>query len=110
MPSSGQQAQVQCCLISLLLFSILNILGDIFPFEAVGNHFLRKPCQMVSSFRSLLADNSQDYALYSSLLRTQALIRLGIFILLSVRTYFNSFHFWMKCGMLDNGKDLRRCR
>ena len=46
---------------------------------------------------SSLAVNSQDCALYNKRLRTQAsriLIRLDIFILLSVRTNFNSFHFW----------------
>ena len=70
---------------------------------------------MVSSFLSSLADNSQDCALYSSPLRTQAskiLICLGIFILLSVRTFFlahSTFGRQMKCVMLDNGKDVRRC-
>ena len=71
--------------------------GGFFRLKPLIIIFLRKPCQMVSSFLSSLADNSQDCALYSSLLRTQAskrLIRLGIFILLSVRKCFSSFHFW----------------
>ena len=76
--------------------------------------FLIKPCQMVSSFLSSLANNSQDCALYSSLLLTQAskiLIRLGIFILLSLGRALahSTFGRQMKCGMLDNGKDFRRC-
>ena len=58
---------------------------------------LRNPCQMDSSFFSSVAKRSHDWQLYRRRLLTQAsnnLIRVDRKILLSVKTCFNSFHFW----------------
>ena len=48
------------------------LLRDVFRLKSLDTIFLRKLFQMDTSFQSSLAESSQDCALYSSLLRTQA--------------------------------------
>ena len=81
------------CYFLAFFFANKYSFGIFFRLKPLFIIFLRKPCQIVSSFLSSLADtSSQECAPYSSLLRTQAskiLTLVYIFILLSVRTCFS---------------------
>ena len=78
-------------------FSLQIFRGTFLRLKPFLTILLRNPCQMDSSFLSSVAKRSHDWQLYRRRLLTQAsnnLIRVDRKILLSVKTCFNSFHFW----------------